>query len=330
MHLAEVITNRLQSQFRHENHTEPTDGITDLSRTSFPLRPAEFLRPPLLEKEVYFVPGEVKALIFDFDGTIANTERLHRTTFHLAAQAIISQLIGDPNFKLTSEDIREFHPGFGKPERITCETIVDVINRKYNRSITPVSPEKLRMMRLEQVSQGLETEQVAIVDGLPELIEKALSRGKSITICTGSSRQFVDPVLNKLGLTKFFPLQHRIYANDYPAEYGKPDPYPYTLSLKRLSLNPHAVITFEDSASGVISGLGAGLRQVIVRPSAHYPKVLGKMIESFSNIHYKWLESKERMPVSQNKSPSLADLNPKERLTILKRGAPWASSIKFD
>lgn len=85
-------------------------------------------------------------------------------------------------------------------------------------------------------------------------------RGLQLAVVTSSSQVEVEPILKIAGLLDV--LSTVVYGNNV-TNY-KPHPEPYQLALARLQIQPSEAIVFEDSASGIRSGLDAGCRVVTV------------------------------------------------------------------
>ena len=96
------------------------------------------------------------------------------------------------------------------------------------------------------------------LEGVRELLRWARERGLERALVTSAPRDNAGHLLRAVGLDKtFFP---EVYASELPR--GKPDPLPYTTALELLGLEPAQALVFEDSLSGVRSGVAAGIPTV--------------------------------------------------------------------
>ncbi len=174
----------------------------------------------------------LKALLFDLDGTLADTDPLHL----LAWREVLAPygLEVDPAF------YRERISG-----RLNPEILRDLLSLEGEEAERLIGAKEARFREL---AQGLRPTR-----GLPELLEKVKERGLFWGVVTNAPRENARHVLKALGLRP--PLL--VLAEEVGR--GKPDPLPYRVALGRLGLAPGEALAFEDSPSGVKSAVGAGI-----------------------------------------------------------------------
>lgn len=182
----------------------------------------------------------MKALIFDMDGLMIDSERLY-----FAAE----------------KDIAE---AFGK--QVQVETLWKMMGRKPIEGIRifvedlgiPASPEEVLQMRHEAMLQKMKTDLVAM-PGLQHIIDRFFPHLK-LAIATGAPAVYMDITLDSLRLRdKFTVLQ----ASDEIVN-GKPDPEIYLETCNKLNLDPSACVVLEDSSNGALAGKRAGCYCVAV------------------------------------------------------------------
>ncbi len=192
---------------------------------------------------------KVGALVFDFDGTIADTEQAHFEGFR--------QVLLDEGLPLDWDLYHQRYIGFD--DRGAFAT-------RYADEGMSLSPEhlarlvdkKARLFPDLVAGQGLEP-----YAGVADLMAGAAARGIPVALCTGALRSDVEPLLKMFGLWE--RLQVRVTAEETPR--GKPDPMPYRMAVERLcalapGLQPADCIAFEDTPAGIRSANAAGLRTV--------------------------------------------------------------------
>jgi HAD superfamily hydrolase (TIGR01509 family) len=185
------------------------------------------------------------AIIFDVDGTLAETEELHRHAFNEAFaaaglawnwdQALYARLLEVTGGK---ERIRHYLDAYSPGESLGADAIA-----------------ALHADKTVRYAHLVESGGVSLRPGVGRLIAQAESAGIVCAIATTTSRANVDALLNTtLGRNPFAVIAA---GDEVPAK--KPAPDIYELALARLGLSPEACVAIEDTLNGVRSALGAGL-----------------------------------------------------------------------
>ena len=192
---------------------------------------------------------KVGALIFDFDGTIADTEQAHFEGFR--------RVLADEGLPL---DWAEYHDRYiGYDDRgAFAARFADAGRTLEEGQLRLLVDKKARLFPGLVEGQGLEP-----YPGVLDLMREAGRRGVPVGLCTGALLSDVEPLLRMFGLWDF--LQARVTAEETPA--GKPDPYPYRLAVRKLAafapgLEAGDCIAFEDTPAGIRSANAAGLRTI--------------------------------------------------------------------
>ncbi len=187
----------------------------------------------------------LRAIVFDFDGVLVDTEPLHFKAF----QTIAPQMG-------TSIDFDEYLQTFiGFDDRDAVRELC----RKAGRVMDEAALAQFR--RLKQVTfDALVASGVAMIPGARALVE-ASAAAMPVAIASGATRRDIDLVLGPLGIRDVFGVV--VSANDVAR--SKPDPETYTLAVQRLAqqmgpLQPDECLAIEDTAAGLASARGAGLR----------------------------------------------------------------------
>jgi HAD superfamily hydrolase (TIGR01509 family) len=181
----------------------------------------------------------IRAVIFDLDGVIADTERLQWAAY----REVLLPLGVDVGLE---EYGRHFVAGGFGPE-YACE-----------RYALPVTPDELRA-RKAPVYRALLRDGVAACPGAAATLER-LRRTHRIALATNSVRAEVAFVLDRLGVASFFHAT--VAREDYVR--AKPAPDAYLAAAAALGLATAECAVVEDTERGVEAGLAAGARVVAV------------------------------------------------------------------
>ncbi len=196
----------------------------------------------------------LKALIFDVDGTLVESEELHRQAFNAAFARFHLPWRWDPHLykallRITGgkERLRHYihrhHPP-GVPEDM--EGLVQALHREKTRLFT------------EAVLEG----RLPFRPGVLRLFDEARSRGLKLALATTTSLENLDPIFQKNLGRDWQQWFAAIGAGDVvPRKKPAPDIYLYV--LKRLGLPPEAAMAVEDSPNGLEAARAAGLPALI-------------------------------------------------------------------
>lgn len=197
----------------------------------------------------------MKALIFDCDGVLVDTERDgHRVAFNRAFSSLGLEATWDEArygelLKISGgkERIRWFFDQFGWPDGDQDTLIQDLHYRKTS----------LFMAIIEQGELPLRS-------GVARLVREALNEGITLGICSTSNERAVRMVVAKMLGEEMLHRFDFILAGDI-VKRKKPDPEIYLLALARLKLDPSECLVVEDSRNGLLAARGAGMKCLITK-----------------------------------------------------------------
>jgi HAD superfamily hydrolase (TIGR01509 family) len=192
-----------------------------------------------------------RVLLFDLDGTIAETDSLHLPTWVDALQPygveVDEEFYGDRiSGRNTDEIVRELLPD---------------LTDEQGRSIGDAKEASFR----ERVSE------LEPMPGLLDFIERGRKRGMWIALVTNAPEENVETILLALKLRDFFDVV--VLADE--VEAVKPDPAPYRAALEKTGAPAGEALAFEDSVSGISSSVAAGIPTVGIASSQEPKKLLG-------------------------------------------------------
>ncbi|MEK0248818.1 HAD-IA family hydrolase [Raoultella scottia] len=202
----------------------------------------------------------IKAVIFDMDGVLIDSESLWR-------QAQIEALARWGATVSVAE----------------CETLtkgkrLDDIARTWCRHCQlSVAPQRLQQMILRRVT-GLIIARGEAMDGVNEALAHFRHCGYKIALATSSSHQVIAAVLDKLALRPWFDV---ISSADDEA-WGKPHPAVYLSTLRKLNLRADQCLVIEDSASGFQAARAAGIPTIAVTEDCQHQQFHGAVARHHS------------------------------------------------
>ena len=191
------------------------------------------------------VASLIRAVVFDLDGLMVNTEEVFHMTGHellrrrgkVATQALFNQMMG-----------RRAREAFGA---------------------------MIEMMELTDTVDDLQVESGSIFDGylvthlrtmpgLLELLDHIEASQLPKGVATSSDREYMQRMLGHFDLLHRFPV--RLTAED--VTHGKPNPEIYLKAAQRMGVQPHEMLVLEDSHNGTKAAAAAGAHIISV-PHEH-------------------------------------------------------------
>jgi len=191
-----------------------------------------------------------RALLFDLDGTLAETDSLHLPTWVDALEPY--------GVDVDEEFYKERISG-----RSTGEIVRDLLpdlTDEEGRSIGDAKEASFRERAAE----------LEPLPGLADFIEHGRDRGLKIALVTNAPEENVEAILPALNLRDFFDVV--VLADDLEAV--KPDPAPYRAALKKTGVPAEEALAFEDSVSGISSSVAAGIPTVGIASTQDPEKLL--------------------------------------------------------
>ncbi|MFQ5882800.1 MAG: HAD family hydrolase [Candidatus Methylomirabilales bacterium] len=196
----------------------------------------------------------LRAIIFDFDGVIVDTERLHFEA--------LKRVLEEERISLTWEDYARMYLAMDdkgclrmalahQGRLVTAELLEELSGRKASYFFTAVA------------------DSVALFPGVEGFIRQAAEK-YPLAIASGALREEIEFILGKVSLREFF----RVVVAAEDVAKGKPDPQAYITALARLNrlgsgkpVRPRECLVIEDSLHGVAAARAAGMRCLAVANS---------------------------------------------------------------
>lgn len=190
---------------------------------------------------------EEKAFIFDMDGVIIDSEKLHSIT---KVQAIRSFGV----------DVRE--------SDLNLESYVGRSAKSFFSDVIAKYPElgddwEVLAKKKHELYQKIlrEDPDLKPIDGIPELLERLKAKGYRIGLGSSSVMANIQLVLGRFGIMDYFDA----IAAGSEVEHAKPAPDVYLLTASRLGIAPEDCTVIEDAGAGVMAAKAAGMRCVAIK-----------------------------------------------------------------
>ncbi len=195
----------------------------------------------------------LQAIVFDFDGVIADSEPLHLRAFQ--------QTLTEEGIELSAADYYSRYLGYddvGLMRMLAADRGIAMSDRQITALVARKGAKLQEMRRDGHV----------LFPGAVEFIRGAAAE-VPIAIASGALKHEIVEIIGAAGIEDLFTAI--VAAGDTPQ--GKPSPAPYLLAFERLrqgsgrDLDPRRCVAIEDSRWGLESAQGAGLRCVGVTNS---------------------------------------------------------------
>ncbi len=193
----------------------------------------------------------MKAIIFDCDGVLADTERDgHRVAFNkaFAEKGYATEWGVELYGKLLEvsggkERMKHYFDNYGWPS--------DVADKD-------ASIKELHKLKTEFFMQIIESGELPLRPGVARLVDEAIAAGVTLAVCSTSHERAVNLVVEKLLGPERKASFSAILAGDVVSK-KKPDPEIYNLASERLGFDPSKCVVIEDNRNGLLSAKAAGM-----------------------------------------------------------------------
>ncbi len=205
----------------------------------------------------------IRAVVFDVDGTLVQTERLKAQSYAIAVQRLLGQARPDRRVVEAYGDIVGAARNVASRyvmERLGLQSRLRPLMAQYNVS-TP--EEVLTAMRLEIYLDMVAKPEVLRDNQWPhtvDLLRIAKEAACLTALATMSKRDDTMHVVRSLDIGHWLDLV--LTAED--VEHPKPDPEIYLLAAEKLGVPPAECLALEDSVNGVQAALAAGTNVVAI------------------------------------------------------------------
>ena len=222
----------------------------------------------------------LKAVIFDFDGVLVDSEQFHYQAFN--------NIFAKFNFQISTQDYFDRFLGLSDKE------LLQVVDKEKNLSL---SSQQFQQLLAEKavIFKKLATTQAGVIEGVLPFLNMLADNKITMAICSGALLPEIELILKGAGLRDFF----EVIVSAEQVKKGKPDPEGFLLALKLLNkkavpkIKPSECVVIEDSRWGLEAAKAAGMLPIAVTNSysADQLKPADKIVENLSELTIPDLQS---------------------------------------
>jgi len=212
----------------------------------------------------------IKAILFDHDGTIVDSEKAH---FEMWRNVLIVY-----DIELSYEEYTNQYAG------IPTTTNAITITENYSIDATPF---ELVKAKNEQSKQYLLKQAFPLMKGAIDSIRYFHKQGYKIGIVTGAGREGVAVSLVEHGLEKYVS----VCVSGDDVVNSKPAPDCYLLAAEKLGFQPSECLAIEDTYNGSLAAIGAGIKCIGVSGSDRVRDLFTQTIYECTDLNMatKWI-----------------------------------------
>lgn len=188
-----------------------------------------------------------KAVIFDFDGVVVDSEPLHMRTFQETLEPLGVKI----------EPSRWYKEFAGTGSGRIIQKLFDDFNVNENA-------QKYVEIRKKLYASYVKKGMLELKPGIREFLGKLEEKKVKIAIASGGHNSNICLVLSKFDLSDFF----KIVVGSEDSKRRKPYPDPFLIAAERLGVKPEDCIVIEDSIPGAKAAKSAGMELVVMKSPA--------------------------------------------------------------
>jgi HAD superfamily hydrolase (TIGR01509 family) len=197
--------------------------------------------------------AEIKAVFFDQDGVIIDTERDgHRVAFNQTFKEF------GYDFSWSVEKYHELLQVSGGKERMRHYLHTEGFGAQVKPEDEDQLIREMHKKKTETFVGLIETGKLPLRPGVKRLMKETMDAGLRLGVCTTSNERAARAVAH--GILKEIEFEF-VLAGDVVSK-KKPDPEIYNLALQKTELQPEECIVIEDSRNGVLAANAAGMHVV--------------------------------------------------------------------
>ena len=191
----------------------------------------------------------IQAIIFDMDGVISDTQKLH--------SKVEARLLSRFGINLSPDEITKKYAG------VKTKEFFATLLKNVDCDLDQLMEEKWSKMK------KLAAETVEAIPGAINLIQQLSAENYQLAVASASNFEYVQTVLKTLDVLKYFSV---IISGDM-VENGKPDPESFLLAASKMKVKPENCLVIEDGVSGMQAATKGGMKCIglVTNLNQNYP-----------------------------------------------------------
>ena len=240
----------------------------------------------------------LNALIFDVDGTLADTESVHLEAFNHAFRQ------EGLDWHWSTEQYTQLLDISGGKERMLHHwRTVDPDMKEVDAGALTDTINRLHEIKTAYYENAVNSGAVTLRPGVLALMNEARGQGLQLAIATTTSPVNISALLRK-AIGPDWMQYFRIVEDASTAPLKKPNPQVYLQTLERLGLSADACLAFEDSENGLRAAVGAKLATIVTPNSFtqdHNFQLATKVIPSLRGVDVQQLQAIHQSAIKARK-----------------------------
>lgn len=186
---------------------------------------------------------KLRAIIWDFDGTIAKTEYMHAQTE--------SQVLKKYGINISKNEIIK---------RFAGVKLIDIFKALFKENGIEKNCLDACILKWRAVKKITSKTPPKFMPGVKKLFKECKKQNIIMAIASSSVKNYLDLAINKMGIRDLF----KVVVNGDDIKFGKPNPEIFIKTMKLLKISNRECVVIEDGTAGVIAAQSAKIKCIAV------------------------------------------------------------------